>query len=94
MKKDYSKEENEIITAFKAGSLKKSKNIQDDMITAKKTALNTFARTKQISIKLTEKEIVKLKVKAIEAGLFFQSLIYALIHNYTDNRIQFTFVNK
>lgn len=90
MKKNFSKEENEIATAFKTASLKKSKNIQNDMTTAKETALNTFARTKQISIKLTEKEIVKLKVKAIEAGLSYQSLISALIHNYTDNRIQLT----
>ena len=63
MKTNFSKEENEIATAFKAGSLKKSKDIIEDTIMAKETALNTFARTKQISIKLTEKEIVKLKIK-------------------------------
>ena len=90
MKKNYSKEENEILAAFKAGSLKKSKNTQSDMIAAKKTAINTFARTKQVSIKLTEKEIVKLKIKALESGLSLQSLIGALIHNYTDNRFQLT----
>ncbi len=90
MKKKYSEEENEILSAFETGLLKKSKDAKDEILIGKKSALNTFARTKQISIKLTEKEIVKLKVKAIEVGLSYQSLISVLIHNYTDNRIQIT----
>ncbi|HBX53144.1 MAG: hypothetical protein A2275_02645 [Bacteroidetes bacterium RIFOXYA12_FULL_35_11] len=88
MKKNNSIEENEILDAFNSDSLKRSENFQSDLLTAKQTAINTFDRTIQIRIKLTEKEISKLKAKAIEAGLSYQSLITALIHNYTNNKIQ------
>ncbi len=87
MKNNYSTEENEILAAFEAGTLKKSKNSKKEISVAKETALNTFSRKKQIKITLTEKEIDKLKMKAFEAGLSYHSLIRLLIHNYTDDRI-------
>ncbi len=86
--KNYSEEENEIIVAYENKSLKKSRKAKQELELAKKAAYHTIVKSKQISIRLTEKEIFKLKIKAIESGLSYQSLINALIHQYIDNRIQ------
>ena len=90
MKTKYSQEEKEILEAFGSGKLKKSKKIKEEKIVAKEAAANTILKTKLVNVRLTEKEISKLKAKAVEAGLSYQTLINALIHQYLENRISLT----
>lgn len=87
MKKKYTSEENEILEAFETGKLKRTKKKEEDVLIAHEAAVNTILKTKLINVRLTEKEISKLKAKAIETGVTYQTLINALIHQYLENRI-------
>jgi predicted DNA binding CopG/RHH family protein len=55
---------------------------------AKKNALaiakNTLNKTKNINIRLSEKDIQKAKIKAVEAGIPYQTLISSVIHRFVN----------
>jgi len=52
-----------------------------------KYAKNTLCKRKRINIRLTERDFEKIKIKAIEEGLPYQSLISMLIHKYNEGKI-------
>lgn len=84
----YDNEELEILNNYENGKLKQSKSFKEDIKTAKEYAKNTISKSKHISIRLSEKDIQKLKIKSIETGIPYQTLIGALIHQYTENKIK------
>ena len=88
MNKKINTEELEILENYEKGNLIKSKSIKEDIKEAKEAAKNTISKLKHISIRLSEKDIKKLKIKAIETGISYQTLIGALIHQYTENKIK------
>ena len=45
-----------------------------------KYATNTLNKTKNINIRLSEKDLHKIKVKAMEKGIPYQTFIASLIH--------------
>lgn len=56
--------------------------------TAKKQAIsaarNTLNKTKNINIRLSEKDVQKAKGKAAEAGLPYQTLLSSIIHQFVN----------
>ena len=88
MNKKLNKEELEILDEYEKGNLIQSKSLKEDIKEAKEVAKNTISKLKHISIRLSEKDINKLKIKAIETGISYQTLIGALIHQYTENKIK------
>jgi predicted DNA binding CopG/RHH family protein len=87
-KMQYDKEELDILEKYESGKLKRSKTIKEDIKNARKYAKNTILKSKHISIRLSEKDLKKLKIKSIETGISYQTLIGALIHQYTENKIK------
>ncbi len=82
------KEELDILNSYKNNKLKISKTSKDDKKNAKEIAINTIAKSKHISIRLSEKDLKKIKIKAIETGLSYQTLIGLIIHQYAENKIK------
>ncbi|MCX8111562.1 MAG: hypothetical protein N3D15_10005 [Syntrophorhabdaceae bacterium] len=50
-------------------------------------ARNSLTKQKRINIRMTELDLRKIKAKAIEEGLPYQSLISMLIHKYNEGKI-------
>ena len=46
-------------------------------------------KQKRINIRMTERDLKKLRAKAIEEGLPYQSLISMLIHKYNEGKLSF-----
>ena len=82
MNKELNKEELEILNKYEKGNLIQSKSLKKEVKEAKEVAKNTISKLKHISIRLSEKDIKKLKIKAIETGISYQTLIGALIHRH------------
>ena len=82
------KEEKNILENYKTNKLKKTKNHNKDLKNAKESAKATLIKSKHISIRLSEKDIIKLKQKALKTGIPYQTLIGSLIHQYVENRIK------
>lgn len=76
------KEELEIERAFKEGKLVRVKNFKKLRKYYQEVARNTLNKTKNINLRLTEKTLYKLKAKAIEEGVPYQTLASSVLHKY------------
>jgi len=76
------KEEKEIIKAYEAGFFKSTSNLGEESKKYAQIARNTLKKNKSITIRLAERDIQKIKAKAAEEGLPYQTLITSVIHRY------------
>jgi len=50
-------------------------------------AKNTLKKDKRINLRLTEKDYQQVKIKAIEEGLPYQTLISSIVHKYLNGTL-------
>jgi predicted DNA binding CopG/RHH family protein len=63
------------------------KNIDEEKEKLKKAVKEKYKK-KVISIRLSEGDIKKLKKKALETGIPYQTLISSLIHQYVEGKVK------
>ncbi len=56
----------------------------------KKLARSFALKKKNLNIRLTENDLLKLKSKSLSAGLSYQTLVAFLIHQYVSGKINIT----
>ena len=90
--KDYKldAEELQILRDVEAGKFKSVDNLKEEIKRAREAAKNTLQKTKNINIRLPERDIQKLKAKAAENNLPYQTLISMLLRQYTKGEINIT----
>jgi predicted DNA binding CopG/RHH family protein len=76
------KEEREIVKASELGVFKSILNLKKEKEKYSKIAQNTLRKNKSITIRLAERDLLKIKSKAAEEGLPYQTLITSVIHKY------------
>ncbi len=77
---DLDKEEKQLFDDFEKGelvSIGKNKIKQYQAYAAA-----TLNKTKNINIRLSEKDVLKLKTKAIETGIPYQTLVSSILHRF------------
>ena len=78
------KEEKEIEKAFKEGKLVRVKNFAREKREAALAAKYTLEKIKNINLRVTTKTLYKLKAKAIEEGIPYQTLASSVLHKYAN----------
>jgi len=81
---ELGKEEKKIIADFDSGSFESVKKMKSEKIKYQNYAKLTLNKSKNINIRLSEKDLQKIKSKAVEKGLPYQTLLSSLIHQYAD----------
>ena len=81
---ELDKEEQELLDAIEAGEFKPISNAKAAIRKLRAAAAAHLSRTKNINIRLSERTLHKLKVKAAEKGLPYQTLVASLLHQYTN----------
>lgn len=76
-------EEEEILKAFEEGKLVRIKDFAKEKKLLEEAARNSAKKTKNINLRVTEKTFLKLKAKAIEEGIPYQTLASSILHKYT-----------
>jgi predicted DNA binding CopG/RHH family protein len=87
---NYTKEEKELLQDIENGDYKSINNVQEELLSVKNAAKNTTAKTKNINIRVTQADIMRLKSKSIEVGIPYQTIVNALIHNYATGKLKLT----
>ncbi len=82
---ELDKEEQEILDSFEKGEWKSVKNLAAEKRRLQKIARNTLAKTKNINIRMSQKDVLKLKARAAKEGLPYQTLASSIIHRSVDN---------
>jgi predicted DNA binding CopG/RHH family protein len=84
---DDPSEEREIIEAYEKGELIAVDNREEKKKELIEAAWNTMPKTKRISIRLSEQDLERLRTKARETGVPYQTIIGSLVHQYATGRL-------
>ena len=82
---DLDSEEKQILEDFEKGKYVSVKDFQKAKKTYQETAANTLAKARNINIRLSQKDLSKLKEKAAQDGLPYQTLVSSILHRYVNN---------
>lgn len=76
-------EEQEILEAFERGTLVPVENQSKMKRAMQQAAKYTLEKRKNINIRLSELDLHRIKVKAIEEGMPYQTLVSSILHKYS-----------
>lgn len=82
---ELTKEEQELLTSFESGEWHSVPNLAAVKRQLIQAAKNTLAKTKNINIRLPQKTLLKLKSKAAQEGIPYQTLASSILHRYVLN---------
>ncbi len=80
-------EEQALMESVEQGEWKRTEHFEEEKNKAESAANATFAATKTINIRMSKRDIERLKIKALEEGIPYQTLVSGLIHKYLDGRL-------
>jgi len=80
---DLTEEEQRELDAFESGELQSVPNLAERKGELQEITRNTLNKTRNINIRLTERDLHKLKAKAIEEGIPYQTLAASILHKAT-----------
>lgn len=83
-------EEKELLEEFEREEWESSKEFKKDKRRAEQLARQTLNKTKNINIRVSLHDLEKIKAKAVENGLPYQTLISTVIHHYVRDKIKIT----
>ena len=86
-KKYLDNEEQELIESLEKGDRKPAKNLEGWKTLLSKTATNTLAKDQRMNIRITKNDLDGIKLKAIEEGLPYQTLVASIIHKYITGKL-------
>ena len=78
------KEEKEILKAVEKGEFESVPFVKSEIKRLSQIAKNTFAKTRSINIRVSERDLLRLKAKAMKEGLPYQTLISSILHKYVN----------
>lgn len=79
------KEERSILKSVEIGKFVSGVSKKRDIARYSKIAKSTLAKNKTISIRISEIDLMKLKAKAAQEGMPYQTLISSSLHRLTVN---------
>lgn len=77
---DLNEEERAEFEAIERGAFVEVPNVAEEMQKAHAAAKATLNKTRNINIRLSERDLYKLKAKAIEEGIPYQTLASSILH--------------
>jgi predicted DNA binding CopG/RHH family protein len=80
-------EERALLEAVEKEGIKSAGDASQRMKLAREAALNTISqKRKAITIRLPERDLLRLKAQALRDGLPYQTLISSVLHKYIEGR--------
>jgi predicted DNA binding CopG/RHH family protein len=83
-------EEREILEAFEQRKLRSINNLEVELKKHREYAAETFKKDKRISIRISNRDLERLRKRALQEGLPYQTLITSILHKYVDGRLKET----
>ncbi len=76
------KEEQELLEEYEKGEFKSVSDLKTVKEHFSQIAKNTLNKARNINIRLSEKDLVLLKRKAVEEGIPYQTLVSSVLHKF------------
>jgi predicted DNA binding CopG/RHH family protein len=88
---DYEKE---IEEAFEKGEFKRAPDFEAQKLKLMAAARATMEKVKNINIRISQGDLFNLKSKAEQQGIPYQTLISSLLHQYSNNKIDYNVLRE
>jgi len=85
--KPYDKEEQELMESIENEEWVSVNNLDAEIKKAREIARSTFIKSERMNIRISPKDLNGLKVKALEEGIPYQTLVSSIIHKYLSGRL-------
>jgi len=85
--KNFSKDEKELMKSIENEKWISVDNLEDEVKKARAVAYATVAKSERMNIRLSPNDLKRLKVKAMEEGMPYQTLVSSVIHKYVTGRL-------
>jgi len=84
--KDYklTNEEKQLLKEVESGEWKSVKNLKSELKRYQEIARNTLNKVRNINLRVSEKTLHKLKNKAVDEGIPYQTLASSILHKYVN----------
>jgi predicted DNA binding CopG/RHH family protein len=82
------KEEKQLIKEIEAGKWKRVKNFEQEKRKAMEAAKNTLNKMRNINLRVSIRDLMKVKSRAEETGIPYQTLVRSLIRQYASGQVQ------
>jgi predicted DNA binding CopG/RHH family protein len=76
------KEETELLDSFESGEFLSVSTGTKVLERYRTIAKDTLKKDKRVNIRMTERDLKRFKIKALEEGIPYQTLISSILHKY------------
>jgi predicted DNA binding CopG/RHH family protein len=76
--------EKEVLEAYEKGRLKSVPNLKKEIERYRSYAKASLDKTKNINIRISERDLFKVKALALKKGLPYQTLISSIVHQHSE----------
>ena len=83
----YSVYEKDILESYENDEWQSSSDLKGDKKKYSQIARNTILKNKRINIRISERDLTKLKSKSVEEGMPYQTLVSSILHKYVSGKI-------
>ena len=80
-------EEKELSESVEKGEWRSVENLDEEIKAAREIAGRTFIKDQRMNIRMTKKDLNALKVRALEEGIPYQTLVSQIIRKYLSGRL-------
>ena len=80
-------EERDLINSLEKGEWEEIEENEEYKLQAKKYAEATMKKDKRMNIRISERDLKNLKIKAMEEGLPYQTLVSMILHKYVSGKL-------
>ncbi len=84
---DLDKEESELLKSIERDEWKSISNLQEEIERSKKIARATIVKDQRMNIRISKKDLEALKIRAIEEGMPYQTLVSSILHKYLSGKL-------
>jgi predicted DNA binding CopG/RHH family protein len=81
------KQEKEIVESVERGDWRSVRGVKKQIKRYQEYAKATVRKDKRVNIRLSEKDLIRIRKKAMEEGLPYQTLISSVLHRYANGRL-------
>jgi predicted DNA binding CopG/RHH family protein len=80
------KEEKELLNSIERDEWKSVPDLEKEIERSKEIAKATSVKDQRMNIRIAKKDLKDLKIKAIEEGIPYQTLVSSIIHKYLSGK--------
>jgi predicted DNA binding CopG/RHH family protein len=80
-------EEKEVLESYDKDEWQSVSDAGSEIERYRKYARTTFKKDKRVNIRVSQKDLMAIQIKALEEGIPYQTLLSSIIHKYVSGRL-------